>query len=570
MKWSKVMKVGMAASLSILLLSACGANKNANEYEEKSELLEKQILTEEVKQELGGAPAGETGHAVFVSVCDTSDRAHVFTGTGKSLEVAWENADEQAMDYVKKEKLDPVWVKADVVYISETVSEEELGYAILASRKEFLRYGIAFDEQYQTALLEAELNGAKIYEYEQGCLDLNYLNTYLEKADREQVKELPDQYRVFQCFGWMCDEEKQVYELYSSGLEYGRRKIEEVDKEYTADLIDSSMDFLVGLLKEDGSFLYGMYPRFDNEIENYNIVRHAAAIWSMTCQYRMNGDDALVEDMEKAIDYLVENIIYLDDDTAYLYEEKDDEIKLGGSGLAIISMVEFMKATETDEYTDICRKLGNGILTMMDQDSGEYYHVLNGDFTEKEAFRTVYYDGEATFGLCQLYEVTGDQKWLDAAQTAVEHFIEAEYWQYRDHWVAYSMNAITKYIDDPRYYAFALKNAQENLDEIYNRDTTYHTYLELLMATFEVYDRMLERQIITEYIVDFDVQYFLETISVRANRQLNGYFYPEYAMYMENPQRILDAFMVRHDGYRIRIDDIQHNVGGYYLYYKNS
>ena len=27
--------------------------------------------------------------------------------------------------------------------------------------------------------------------------------------------------------------------------------------------------------------------------------------------------------------------------------------------------------------------------------------------------------------------------------------------------------------------------------------------------------------------------------------------------------------MVREDGYRTRIDDVQHCIGGYYLYYKN-
>ena len=86
------------------------------------------------------------------------------------------------------------------------------------------------------------------------------------------------------------------------------------------------------------------------------------------------------------------------------------------------------------------------------------------------------------------------------------------------------------------------------------------------MATFEVYDRMLQNGF---QPADFDLQAFLETISTRVNRQLNGYFYPEYAMYMKNPQRILNTFMVRHDGYRIRIDDVQHNIGGFYLYFKN-
>ena len=160
---------------------------------------------------------------------------------------------------------------------------------------------------------------------------------------------------------------------------------------------------------------------------------------------------------------------------------------------------------------------------MLDQDSGEYYHVLDGEFIKKEQFRTVYYDGEATFALCRLYSLTSDEKWLNAAKSAVEHFISADYVQYKDHWVAYSMNEITKYVDDERYYTFALRNAQENLDTIYNRDTTYHTYFELLMSTFEIYDRMIERGIHVDYLDNgFDLEYFLRTIYKRADHMLIG------------------------------------------------
>ena len=264
---------------------------------------------------------------------------------------------------------------------------------------------------------------------------------------------------------------------------------------------------------------------------------------------------------------MAEQIIYDEAGRAYLYEAKDDEIKLGGCGVAVVALSEYSDVFQNEQYLPLCRALGEGILTLLDQSSGEYYHVLNGDFSRKEPFRTVYYDGEATFALCRLYSLTGEQRWLEAAQSAINHFIAADYSQYKDHWVAYSMNEITKHIpDNPAYYAFALKNAQDNLQIIGERDTTYHTYLELLMATFEVYDRMQKNNV---SVADFDLPLFLQTIYTRADRQLNGYFYPEYAMYMKNPQRILNTFMVRHDGYRVRIDDVQHNIGGYYLYYKN-
>ena len=38
---------------------------------------------------------------------------------------------------------------------------------------------------------------------------------------------------------------------------------------------------------------------------------------------------------------------------------------------------------------------------------------------------------------------------------------------------------------------------------------------------------------------------------------------------MKNPQRILGSFMMRDDKFRVRIDDVQHNIGGFYLYWKN-
>ena len=361
-----------------------------------------------------------------------------------------------------------------------------------------------------------------------------------------------------------------LYPLRNEGLEYSRRSVALIDDAYAKQLLLDAGSFLVDQVNPDGSFLYGIYPRFDNEIENYNILRHASTIWSLICLWRVTGDDSLQAVADSAINYMRNYIRYEDADTAYLYEEKADEIKLGGNGVAVIAMTEYMDAFGSDKYRDDCRALGNGILRMFDPENGEFYHVLNGDFSRKEEYRTVYYDGEATFALCRLYALTGEQLWLDAAKAAVNHFIEADYTQYRDHWIAYSMNEITRFVDDPDYYDFALRNAQDNLEEIYNRETTYHTYLELLMSTFELYDRMAENGIRTDYMENtFSVEDLLRTIYARTDRMLNGFFFPEYAMYMRNPSRILNTFMVRQDGYRVRIDDVQHNIGGFYKYYVN-
>lgn len=565
--------LAIVAAVVILYLVSAGKKDDAlASFEKKAELLREQVLSDARLDEISGdIEVGLPDNVVFLSVCSGEERAKVFTGTGVDRKAAWLSAYDQAKSFIESENYNAVWLKADLMSEAKTYDTVEFSTELHHYRPEFFRYGIAFDKNFETALLEAELNGAKILDYENECVDESYLNTYLKKAGRSTLSSLPDSYVVFKCVGWMCDENDEVYDLISDIDDYGRRKVDTVDKQYAAELVKNASGFLINQVKDDGSFVYGYYPRFDKNIDNYNIVRHASTLWSLVCQYRMTGNEELVPVIDKAVDYMVENaIVERNDEISYLYEEKSDEIKLGGCGVAVVALTEYMDAFGSDKYKDLAVKLGNGILTMLDQDSGEYYHVLDGEFIKKEQFRTVYYDGEATFALCRLYSLTSDEKWLNAAKSAVEHFISADYVQYKDHWVAYSMNEITKYVDDERYYTFALRNAQENLDTIYNRDTTYHTYFELLMSTFEIYDRMIERGIHVDYLDNgFDLEYFLRTIYKRADHMLCGYFYPEYAMYMANPNSILDTFMVRHDGYRVRIDDVQHNVGGYYLYYIN-
>ena len=588
-----------------------------------------------------GVYVPENGFLVFLSFSDGSARADIVHGSGADIAEAFADAQQKAWTLIQKKRQRFRWLKADVVTEYAPTDAKTLAYMIKEPGwNEFFRFGLTFDRSFRTALLEEELNGAKILDYASGSISLADLNRYLKKAGRPALPKLPEFFLLFQTAGFFYDAASAanaaaatdadsaastdadsasasgcVIPLIPDGLSRGRREIQNLDAAATRSFVTAAASFLEKQVQQDGSFRYGYYPRFDRVIPGYNCMRHASTIWSLLCQYRMTKKVSVLSLAARSIEYLLSHaLVYRDPDTAYLSEPLKNEIKLGGGGVLILAITEYLdlcseeprpailrsgepcseilrseepltKALNAEilhakdvlpeqealrrRYTEIACALGNGILSLLNPETGEFSHVLNMDFSLKERYRTVYYDGEAAYALCRLYRLTKEEKWLFYAEKAVNHFLAADYTRYRDHWVAYAMNEITRYIQRDDYDTFALRNARVNLDFLYKRETTYHTFLELLMVTFETYERILAENPGLPYLKEFDLPYFLRTIRVRADRMLNGFFFPEYAMYMRCPDKILGSFMVRHDGFRVRIDDVQHNIGGFYLYYKN-
>lgn len=550
------------------------------EFNEKAELLKNKLLGAKTFQQLEEQFAPDICtdglYTVFFSVCNTLTRAKVVRCTARTIEEAWHDACKAAVKYISSKDYRPVWVKADILCRAERVKLSDLIETVSKGYNEFYRHGISFDPEYKTAMLEAEINGNRVITYKEKTIKTEQVNKYLSRACGISLDSLPEEVISFDCRCALCDENNKTYTLYWRGNSCGRRVLKKFVKQNALDVITTSSQYLSNQLDLNGKFEYGVYPIYHKFIPGYNILRHASSLWSLLCAYRITGDKFILKQTEGAIGYLVKHSFYKyqkprdEENTAFIADLDKMEVKLGGNGLAIIMLTEYMSITGSDKYVKLCQELGNGILELLDAETGEFTHVLNiPDLSVKAKMRTVYYDGEAVFALSRLYNLTKEQRWLDAASLAVDRFIREDYTKHRDHWVAYAMNEITKHKPTEEYLAFALRNAQVNLKKIYNQKTTYHTYLELLCVTFELYDRIITENIKVDYLSEFDVDYFVETIFRRAHYMLNGYSYPEYVMYLRYPEKILGSFFVRHDGYRIRIDDIQHFCGAYYSLYRN-
>ena len=557
---------------AVILTAVCLRQDGTDEQRAKSDFrkiesqLRSRVLTDELRSKLKG-PAADAGQAVFLSVC-SSRRARVCRGTGPDLDSAWSAAKNALEAGFKEDPASPRWLKADIVCFAEPISAKSLSADLAKTRSNYYFYGLAFDNRFSTALLEQEMNGLRLYNRKKGAVNLNRLNAYLKTTHRPELDRRPKEYFRFRCLGWICDEEGRVHALADEGSKYGRRDPVIIDKACADRILLGASDYLKRQLKSDGSFSYIVYPRIGKSVDSkYSIIRHAGTIWSLCQSYHLNGDAGTLTAAKKAVGYMKTKTVFRDPQTCYLFSSEKNSFQLGGSALAVLALTEYMDAAQNKEYLDLCQAFGRGILSMMNRETGEFIHSLNKDFSTHKKFEVIFYDGEAAFALCRLYKLTGDKKYLDAAQRAVDRFIAEDYTKHSDHWVAYALSDITKYIHDrPEYYRFALKNISVNMDRLEKLQTPAPTKLEMLLAAFETYDRMLKKGIDPG---DFDAGRFLRLIGDRADAQLNGFFFPEYAMYMEKPDSILYAFYDRKDSFRIRIDDVQHNMGGYYAYRNN-
>lgn len=564
MRQNKTLRRFAALALALtLLLSGCGSggqSANTEAFQQKAEALRTAVLSDGVRQELTENPAGEAGCAVFLSVCNGTDRAQVYTGTGSTPDAAWNAAVQAAEKALKAGGPAPLWIKADLLYVSAILPAGALENIREVFGPYGFRYGLAFDPNYKTALLEAELNTNHIYDYQDSGVSLERLNDYLEASGREPLAALPEEYTAFQCAGWLCDEEGNVVQLSPDETDYGRREVASVDSSMARALALDGAEYLAEQVQEDGSIL------LPGAEEPLDAAQHAGVLSAMIQGYRVLPGETLAGGIDRAADWLLSRVAYTEDDLAFLPDH--GEITLANSALALIALADCAEASGDSAYVPACQALGSGILSLLDSGTGTFTHVLDAsDLGRKEAFCSVEWDGMGVTALCRLYGLTEDSLWLWAAQQVLDRMVQEDSAQYTDIWTAYALREITGYIQDRTdYFVFALKNAQGNLSAVYGAQGTEPAGLEMLTAYYETYCHMLDAGFSAD---GFAPELLAEVMIARANRQLDGYLFPEYAMYFAQPQKVLGAFMTREEGLAISAGEMCRNIGGYSLYAAN-
>lgn len=515
---------------------------------------------------------------LFLSYGPKDQRCSVWHSEKTNLE----QAKKQLLDFIDDQFAhEPLaeYIKIDVAYNLTKQAWKEVEQQVHHQfHNNHYRRGIGFDEHCSVAFLEQEIYGKAIIRglsYDKPNFfdetNLNYAVKQKYNAPKPQIKlqELQDIW-TFDTYAAFYENEEFIN--LASGYDVnGIRGISSNKKQHFQHLIEQNSEFLHNQIQENGKFIYGCFSAYDRDIRNYNTVRHCTSVYALVETFEVQSKPEYWPKIYAAIHYALTNFYKeKDSETAFMIDGKEGEfeIKLGANAAAILMLTKYQEITQKNDYQKYAEKLANGILKLIDS-NGSTTHVLNyPNYDLKEKFRIIYYDGEAALALLRLYQINQDLKLLETVKLMFECFIEKRYEKYHDHWLSYCTNELTKICPEDKYFIFGLNNYLKHFIFIKNRKTTYATLLEMLMAAYKMVNRLKEqgRTVLFEQAYMSELQKLIE---FRADFQTTGFFYPEMAMYMARPDKILHAFYIRHDRFRVRIDDQEHNLSGYIAYVKD-
>ena len=332
--------------------------------------------------------------------------------------------------------------------------------------------------------------------------------------------------------------------------------------------------YLTHMTNDEGMITYE-YDPFTNisSFENYNILRHSGTIYAMMQTFNETKDPLLLQAAQRAISFLIKQIKPFNESYCIVY---NDEVKLGGTALAVIALVEYTIVTGDQKYLSTMNKLADYLL-LSQKSSGEFISKRYYSTGEISDFVSGYYPGEALLALCRLYSLTQDTKLLDSAVSAAQYLIlnrdvDLSIDQLNhDHWLLMALNDLYRlkqdqiYLDHAKKISLAILGFQRNEYDRFSeneswigsyytppRSTPTATRSEGLIASYHLFNDFSENQTFLNSIA--------YAINLSINFQLQMQYTNETANNLNHSTRGIGGFKASFTDNTIRNDYVQHNI----------
>ena len=231
-------------------------------------------------------------------------------------------------------------------------------------------------------------------------------------------------------------------------------------------------DYLLSSVSPEGRIRYRYRVVTDDENDSYNLLRHAGTTYAMFQVYDRTGFEPYRTAGEAAIRYLFSKSRretrtgpWGGGDTMFVVEGK--EVKLGGAGLALVALVQHMEATDDREtWKEEARAYARFLVSQQKRD-GEFVSHASLDSDDEPSDRdSIYYPGEAIYGLIRLYAVDPNPLWLATAVRGADWLINVRdagkegAALNNDHWLMLGLSHLHHATRDVRYRDHSVRLAR--------------------------------------------------------------------------------------------------------------
>jgi len=348
----------------------------------------------------------------------------------------------------------------------------------------------------------------------------------------------------------------------------------DVNSEKVKNSLDLAEGWMLLNLDEEGYFNYEYNPSEGKYSTGNNMIRQLMS--SRWLAEKSSENDVLLQMHKVNLDFVFKNWYREDGDLGYIYF--GDKSKIGAIGMALRFLVfsPYFK-----QYEDKAEKLANTIQYLQKEDGSLSAWYIEPGYSYDEKSLLTYYSGEAILSLVELYEKTGDEKYLDAAVKSQDYYVN-EYvdlidinyfpayvpWHTISLYKLYLATGTDKYRDaifilNDRLIQMQNQDGKPYIDflgRFYDPDNPEYgvpfsgstsVYIEGLTYAYEL----------AELDEDYERMYeYKKSILLGVHNLVNLQFDGTDMYYLSRPERVEGAIRYRVDDNRIRIDTTQHTI----------
>jgi len=384
---------------------------------------------------------------------------------------------------------------------------------------------------------------------------------------------------------------KPYVDLYRANVLIG-----EQDSQAILDYIQLAGRWLLGTVKEDGSFDYQYYPNTDEGSKDYSVVRHAGSVYGLFEMAELAREEPQLRvDLAGYMDAGSRSVGWVYDALGTPPEDKTGErycLMEGSrcqSGSAALSLMTYMSRPPVEHIpnakqrgmiykADDQAKMDGLALTMTDMIDADgkvfqdYKQAMTMDAVKKEP---MYYPGEVMLALTRYYIMTEDERWLEGAKAICENqmaMYSKDRWMNPDHWVMQALYLLFHVTGDARYAETALQMGTHFASEQYTGPhvAPFPDYVGSYRRSNDVprttragsRTEAMMGVVYAAWEMGVDARVYEDAVLAATRHMSEQLFRPETSYWMADQDRAMGALRMGVVDNHCRIDNNQHALVG--------